>query len=111
MKISLDWIKEYVDITLPLSALIDKLNMIGLVVEEYEEKDNDVLLEVETYANRPDTLGHLGIAREIAVGLDLPLKKKNWALATSDQKTSDLMDIQILDDDLCHRYSHGTEVS
>ena len=29
----------------------------------------DVVLDIETYANRPDTLGHLGMAREIGAML------------------------------------------
>ncbi|MFB0566397.1 MAG: phenylalanine--tRNA ligase subunit beta [Candidatus Aminicenantaceae bacterium] len=104
MKVSLEWIKEYVEVNLPLSALIDKLNMIGLMVEDWEERDGDVILDIETYANRPDTLGHLGIARELAVGLGLTLKERDWPLTTSPEKTSDLVDIKILDADLCSRY-------
>jgi len=105
MKVSLDWIKEYVEVDLPLSTLIEKLNMIGLLVEDWQEKDGDVILDIETHANRPDTLGHLGIARELAVCLGLPLKEKNWPLTTIDQKISDLIDVQIWDEDLCCRYS------
>ena len=80
MKISLDWLKEYVDVDLPLKELIERMTMIGLVVEETEEKYGDVVLDVETYANRPDTLGHLGMAREIAVMLGKPLKERSWPL-------------------------------
>lgn len=83
MRISIEWIKEYVELDVPLSSLIDKLNMIGLVVEEWEEKEGDIILDIETYANRPDTLGHLGIAREIAAAFDLPLKDKKWDIPGS----------------------------
>ena len=105
MKISLEWIKEYVGIRLSLSSLINKLDMIGLVVEDWQEKDGDIILDIETHANRPDTLGYLGIARELAAGLGLPLKEKDWPLVELEQETSDFIDIQILDRDLCHRYS------
>lgn len=104
MKISLDWLKDYVDINLPLALLIGKLDMIGLMVESWEEKDQDIILEIETYANRPDTLGHMGVARELAAGLGLALKDKKISLAEIDQNTSDLIDVQILDEDLCPRY-------
>ncbi|MDH4196548.1 MAG: hypothetical protein OEW05_03985, partial [Candidatus Aminicenantes bacterium] len=66
MKISLDWLKEYVRVDLPLAEFLDRLTMIGLVPESVEERDGDAVLDVETYANRPDTLGHLGLAREVA---------------------------------------------
>lgn len=105
MKISLDWLNDYIEIDCDFPLLIEKLNMIGLLVEEWEEKDEDVILDIETYANRPDTLGHLGIARELAAGLGQSLKEQNWPLTEIDQRTSDLIDVQIWDDDLCPRYS------
>ena len=91
MRISLDWLKDYVKIDRDLSTLISKLDMIGLLVEDWEERDSDVILEIETYANRPDTLGHLGIAREIAAVLGLNLKEQNWPLIEIEQETSDLI--------------------
>lgn len=104
MKISLNWIKDYVKLSTPLPKLIDKLNMIGLLVESREESEDDIILDVETHANRPDTLGHLGVARELAAGFGLPLKEKKWPLTEIEQKTTDIVDIQIWDDDLCPRY-------
>ena len=104
MKISLDWLKEYVDVDLPLKELIERMTMIGLVVEETEEKNGDVVLDVETYANRPDTLGHLGMAREIAVMLGKPLKERSWPVTEMPIRTTDLLSVQIQDEDLCPRY-------
>ena len=67
MKISLGWIREYVDVDLERAELVDRLTMIGLVPETVEERDGDLVLDLETYANRPDTLGHLGVARELSL--------------------------------------------
>jgi len=115
MKISLSWIKDYVEIDVSLPLLIDKLNIIGLMVEDWEDKDGDIILNIETYANRPDTLGHLGVAREIAAGFGLTLKQKDWPITEISQKTSDLVDIQILDEmlcpilrDSCQKYFHSS---
>jgi phenylalanyl-tRNA synthetase beta chain len=105
MRISLDWLRDYVSLDLPLAQLVEKLNMVGLMVESHEEKDGDIVLEIETYSNRPDTLGHLGIAREIAASLKLPLKEPVWPLAEVEEKTSDCIDVQILDESLCPRYT------
>jgi len=104
MKISLGWLREYVDLNLPLPQLIEKLNMIGLMVDKWEEKDGDVVLDIETYANRPDTLGHLGIARELAAALELPLKEKIWPVSEIGERTADLIDVQVWDEQLCPRY-------
>jgi phenylalanyl-tRNA synthetase beta chain len=104
MKISLDWLKDYVDVDIPCKTLAEKMTMIGLVVETWEERDGDAVMDVETYANRPDTLGHLGMAREIAALLGKPLKERPWPLAELPVRTADLVDVQILDEDLCPRY-------
>ncbi len=104
MKISLDWIKDYVRVDIPLRELLDRLTMIGLVVDSVEDRDGDSVLDIETYANRPDTLGHLGIAREIAAMLGVPLAEKTWPLAELTEKVSDCADVQIWDDVLCPRY-------
>lgn len=104
MKISLNWLKNYIDIDLPALRLIETLDRIGLMVEAWEANEGDVILELDTYANRPDTTGHLGVARELAVALGLPLKKANWPLVEVDEETSNRVDIQIWDEDLCPRY-------
>jgi phenylalanyl-tRNA synthetase beta chain len=105
MKISVDWIQNYIDIDLPVSRLIEVLDNIGLLIEDWEERNGDVILDVETYANRPDTLGHMGIARELAAALGLSVKEQRLSLAEINKDISDLIDVQIWDDDLCPRYS------
>ena len=107
MKISIDWLKDFIDIDLPASALIDKLDMIGMVVEEWEEKNSDIILDIETYANRPDTLGHLGIAREIAAALGMKMKERQWPLVELEQETSErgLLRERLEADRVTHEYS------
>ncbi len=105
MKISLDWLKEYVDVGLPLRELVDRLTDIGLVVDAVEDRAGDSVLDVDTYANRPDTLGHLGIAREVGAMLGLPLVERDWPLPELAEETSACAEIQIRDEKLCPRYS------
>ncbi|MDD8020639.1 MAG: phenylalanine--tRNA ligase subunit beta [Acidobacteriota bacterium] len=104
MNISYDWLKEYLDLTIPPEELSQYFDQIGLMVESRKEVDGDTVYEIETYANRPDTLGHLGVARELATLLGLPLKTHFWPLNELAQPTSDLIDIQVLDNQLCPRY-------
>ena len=104
MKISQDWIREYVAVDLPKQELVDKLTMIGWVPETVEEKDGDLVLDLETYANRPDTLGHLGVAREIGALLGLPLLEKDWPVTELAEATTDVADVQIAAEALCPRY-------
>ncbi|MEW5900881.1 MAG: phenylalanine--tRNA ligase subunit beta [Acidobacteriota bacterium] len=104
MKISVDWLEEYLDLDVSIPELVETLNRIGLLVEGQEEKDGDVILEVETYSNRPDTLGHLGMAREIAAARGMRLRERNWPLVELAITTADAVDVQIRDEDLCPRY-------
>ncbi len=104
MKISVNWLKNYITVNRSTPQLIEALDSIGLLVDNWEERDDDVILEIETYANRPDTLGHLGIARELAAVFGLTIKKQNWPLTEIEERTSENIDIQICDDKLCPRY-------
>jgi len=104
MKISVDWLKEYLNLKLSPKELVEEMNNIGLLVEHWEERDGDTILELETYANRPDTLGHLGVAREIAASQGIPLKERKIPLVEGTEKISNLFDVQVLEEDLCPRY-------
>ena len=104
MKISLDWIREYVAVDLPRQELVDRLTMAGWVPETVEEKDGDLILDLETYANRPDALGHLGVAREIGAMLGRPLLERDWPVTELDAATAEIADVQITAEALCPRY-------
>jgi len=104
MKISIDWLKEYLDADVPVRLLVEALNRIGLMVEGEQASGDDTVLDVETYSNRPDTLGHLGMARELAAALGAPLKPQSWPLTELPVTTRDVVDVQVSDADLCPRY-------
>lgn len=65
MKLSLNWLKDYIDPKLSTEELIECLTMAGLEVEGVETVGGDVVLEMEITPNRPDCLNILGLAREI----------------------------------------------
>jgi phenylalanyl-tRNA synthetase beta chain len=66
MKVTYNWLKDFVDISLPADKLADRLTMAGLEVESREEKAGDTVFTIEVTSNRPDWLSVRGIAREIA---------------------------------------------
>lgn len=75
MKVSVDWLKEYVKVPSPFEKAADSLTMAGLEVEHVAKAENgDTLFEVEVTTNRPDWLSHIGVAREIAAVNNLALK-------------------------------------
>ena len=66
MKITYNWLKDFVEIKIPPQSLADKLTMAGMEVTSLEEKDRDFVLDIEVTSNRPDCLSVMGIAREVA---------------------------------------------
>ena len=66
MLISYNWLKEYVDISLPPAKLAELLTMSGLSVDYVKEVPGDTIINIEITSNRPDWLSYIGVAREIA---------------------------------------------
>ena len=104
MKISYNWLKEYVDIKLPADELARVLTMAGLAVESVERIALDHILELEVTANRPDWLSYIGVAREIAA---LTGKKLKIPVAAESRKPKAKIGIRIKVEDkkLCPRYT------
>ena len=74
MKISYNWLKNYVAIKIKPEVLAHKLTMAGLEVEKIETVGDDAVFELEITPNRPDCLNFLGFAREVSAILNTPLK-------------------------------------
>ena len=66
MKVSFNWLKDFVDVKLNPKALAEKLTMAGLEVTSQEAKGGDWVFEIEVTPNRPDCLSVIGVAREVA---------------------------------------------
>ena len=66
MKLTYNWLKDFVEIKISPQSLADKLTMAGLEVTSLEQKEGDFVLEFEVTSNRPDCLSVIGIAREVA---------------------------------------------
>ena len=79
MKVSLNWIKKYVDIpdSITPKQIAYDLSLRTVEVESVEYVNDDIVLEIDnkSLTNRPDLWGHYGIAREIAAIYDLKLKE------------------------------------
>jgi phenylalanyl-tRNA synthetase beta chain len=104
MKISLNWLKEFVEIPADPRQLKADLTMVGLNVESLAPVGDDDVLEVEITTNRPDCLSHYGVAREVATLYRKPLKQPQIFLEETGARTCEEVSIQIADADLCARY-------
>ncbi|HEX3508931.1 MAG TPA: phenylalanine--tRNA ligase subunit beta [Candidatus Dormibacteraeota bacterium] len=70
---------------------------------------SQVTMDIEVTSNRPDCMGHLGVARELAAGLDRPMKIDFMPAftGTANPPGRDLVSVSILAPDLCSRYIGG----
>src|SRR3990170_3754840 len=105
MKISYNWLKEYVNFYLSPQELADKLANAGLVVADIHSVEDDFCLDVEVTSNRPDCLGVIGIAREVAamVGASVQLPETNYINTNID--VSKLISIAVEEPILCPHYT------
>ena len=105
MKIVYDWLKEFVDVPAPAAELRTRLSLAGVAVDAIEESAAGAVLDAEITANRPDCLGHYGVAREVAAIYRTAVKPLQPKLAEAAEKASDAARVEIQAPDLCGRYT------
>ncbi|HYL47531.1 MAG TPA: phenylalanine--tRNA ligase subunit beta, partial [Candidatus Limnocylindrales bacterium] len=105
MKVLYNLLKEFVDVKAPAADLRARLSLCGIAVDSVEESAAGPVLDAEITANRPDCLGHLGIAREAAAIYRLPLKPVQPKLKEAAEKAADATRVEIEAPDLCGRFT------
>src|ERR1017187_10280682 len=75
MKISPQWVREFVELAVDDRRLAEDLTASGIAVEGISGSGADTVFEMEIGTNRPDAMNHYGVAREAAAIYDLPLKQ------------------------------------
>ena len=107
MKVSLNWLTDYVDVgAVSAAELAEVFTNIGLCCDAIDQTDSDVVFDLEVTSNRPDCLGHIGVARELAAALDLELKLPDLsALPAEGPAVEELTSVDVQDPDLCPRYT------
>ena len=105
MKISLDWLNDYIETGLAAEAIAEILSDLGFPCEGIEHLDNDVVLDVEVTSNRGDCLSHIGIARELAAATGKDLKLPQVELDEMDKPADEFAQVEIQEPDLCGRYT------
>lgn len=113
MRLTYNWLKDFVGIPFSPNELADRMTMAGLEVTSLEKLKDDYVFEIEITSNRPDWLSVIGIAREIAALTGKKLKsvhsphcpavhrKADGRRATGDGRR----DIHIEDKNACPFYS------
>lgn len=108
MKLSLDWIRDYVELPEVPEELGRRLTQAGLAVEGIEEVHGGTVLtvlDVEVTTNRPDCMNHFGLAREAAVLYGRPLRRPPAAPAEAPESVEQVASVTIDDPEGCPRYA------
>lgn len=117
MIVSWNWLNEYIRLKVTPAELAERLMMAGLNHEGTEQLGNDWAIDLEVTSNRPDCLGHIGVAREAAVLFGLDLKHSEADLTTARKPAQPADSPRIAEDlrnytsvdvacpDLCQRYT------
>jgi phenylalanyl-tRNA synthetase beta chain len=105
MLVSWEWLSQYVDLDMTPDELASRLSLSGLNHESTTMVGSDPVIDLEITSNRGDCLGHIGVAREVAVLYGKQLKLPKIDLAESSAKASDR--IRLTNDyaDGCPRYT------
>ncbi len=105
MKVVYNWLKDFVDATAPPEELASRLALAGTNIGSLENGPHGAVIDAEIGSNRPDCLGHYGIAREVAAIYKLPLKHVSPKPAESAAKSSDAIKVEIQAPELCGRFT------
>src|SRR5690242_161122 len=105
MKVVYNWLKDFVDVTAPPQELASRLALSGTNIASVENGPNGAVIDAEVGSNRPDCLGHLGIAREVAAVYKLAHKPVQPKPKESAAKASDAIKVEIQTHELCGRFT------
>jgi len=107
MRISYNWLKEYIDIKIKPEELADNLTMAGLEVTSLAKVNNDVIFEMEITPNRPDWLSIIGIAKEVSAVLSkkINIKRSAYFVSAKDETGNKKTTVELYDEDLCPLYT------
>jgi len=105
MIVSRNWLKQYTALDMPLEQLEHRLMMAGLNHEGTETIGHDFAIDLEVTSNRPDCLGHLGVAREIAVLWGQELTFPAASPSESNTPVTELTKVTLEAKAICPRYT------
>src|SRR6476646_3780137 len=74
MKLSPQWLREFVDLKVDNLRLAHDLTSVGIAVEGITDDGESTAYEMEIGTNRPDAMNHYGVAREASAIYNLPLR-------------------------------------
>lgn len=105
MLASLKWLRELCPVEAADEEVVEALTSRGLTVDGVEARGPDRALEIDVPANRPDCLGHLGLARELSAAFGVARADPPPAATTAEEKVTSVVRVRIDEPEGCSRYT------
>jgi len=105
MKISLNWLSDYIELDHSAEQVAETLSDLGFPCEGIEKLTDDTVIDIEVTSNRGDCLGYIGIARELAAATGKELIMPEIKLDESEKDVTEFAEVQIDEPELCGRYT------
>ena len=106
MNVSWKWLLQYVRYDGPRDEALHRMTMAGLNVDDVQElPGGDALLDIEVTSNRPDCLGHMGIARELAALTGSEFVIPETPIDYCDEEVAAAASVEVRDAAGCPRYT------
>jgi phenylalanyl-tRNA synthetase beta chain len=105
VRIIYNWLKELVEVPVPAEELASRLALTGTNIGGMENGPHGAVIEAEVSSNRPDCLGHLGIAREVSAIYKTLSKYSATRLAEPAPSNTESMKVEIQERELCRRFT------
>ncbi|HLZ92510.1 MAG TPA: phenylalanine--tRNA ligase subunit beta [Candidatus Acidoferrum sp.] len=106
MKIVYHWLKDFVDVVATPEELASRLALSGTNIGGIENGPHGPVIDAEVSSNRPDCLGHYGIAREVSAVYKLALKPvAPRPQESAAAKASEAVHLEIQAPELCGRFT------
>ena len=107
MLISYNWLKSLTPLTVSHEEFALRMMMAGFNHESTAAVGDDFCIDLEITSNRPDCLGHIGLAREAAVLFDSKLQLPAAAPKAGSGKVEDFASVRVDCPTLCPRFTAG----
>ena len=105
MKVLYSWLQDFVAVSASPEELASRFALSGTNIGGIENGPHGAVIDAEVTSNRPDCLGHYGIAREVGAIYKLPLKQVSPKPSESAAKTAETIKVGIRSPELCGRFT------
>jgi phenylalanyl-tRNA synthetase beta chain len=104
MRIPLSWLRDFVDVPVEAPRLGEDLTLAGLELGAIEGEGPDAILDFDITTNRVDCMNVYGVAREVSVLYDAPLRPLDLDFTEAGAPASRALAVDVEASDLCPRF-------